>query len=160
MSPSFTGTVRLINSIIQTLVIVGWILVTADHFVRALYCHCSLSAWCTVEILWFMAGDRNCQPKQSQKDETAIRSITSLSSITHLQASDNLWTNLICDAFYQTTMPHYFFFIYVFLNQSRMIMMFTRVFILTKLMTMLVLLQFGRYDCAHHDDESLIFFFF
>ena len=39
-----------------------------------------------------------------------------------------------------------------------MIMMFTRVFILTKLMTMLVLLQFGRYDCAHHDNESLIFF--
>ena len=38
-------------------------------------------------------------------------------------------------------------------------MMFTRVFVLTKLMTLLVLLQFGRYDCAHHDNESLNFFF-
>ena len=67
MSPSSTGTVMLINSIIQTLFILGWVLVIADHFVKALYCQCSLSAWCTVEMLWCMAGDRNYQPKQSQK---------------------------------------------------------------------------------------------
>ena len=61
-------------------------------------------------------------------------------------------------------LPCHTIFVFIFFfNQSRMrdyIYDYDvyKVFVLTKLMTLLVLLQFGRYDYVHHDNESLIFF--